>query len=314
MRRLSPLQLVTSGWQIVCVLCWYSSRHEEIRVPFDAGAGRRHAGHGRRAAAVALHGSGDGPAGKPPDTVFLEELTWAETRDLVAAGTTTVIIGTAGTEQKGPHMVDGEHKFVMEYAADKIARATRQDLGRARDHLCAGRQLGKSRRPHEQARHDHAARGSVRRAARLRGPQPQVGRLQDHPLPRRVGRQSYRHANGRQPLERDVERRGQGLLGRRLLHQVARRSERLHHQDDGDSRGSDRRSCQSSRHVGDAVRQRQARAHEEARTGRRLREQRRQRRSVQVQCGAGQGLPADQDRQRARADQGDAQRRRARRR
>jgi creatinine amidohydrolase len=62
-------------------------------------------------------------SGKPPDTVFLEELTWAEVRDLIAAGTTTVIIGTAGTEQKGPHMVDGEHKFVMEYAADKIARA-----------------------------------------------------------------------------------------------------------------------------------------------------------------------------------------------
>ena len=49
-------------------------------------------------------------------------------RDLVAAGTTTVIIGTAGTEQKGPHMVDGEHKFVMEYAADKIARALGKTL------------------------------------------------------------------------------------------------------------------------------------------------------------------------------------------
>jgi creatinine amidohydrolase len=69
-----------------------------------------------------------GPAGKPPDTVFLEDLTWAEARDLIAAGTTTVIIGTAGTEQKGPHMVDGEHKFVMEYAADKIARGLGKTL------------------------------------------------------------------------------------------------------------------------------------------------------------------------------------------
>jgi creatinine amidohydrolase len=68
------------------------------------------------------------PSGKPPDTVFLEELTWTEVRDLVAAGTTTVIVGTAGTEQKGPHMVDGEHKFVMEYAADKIARALGRTL------------------------------------------------------------------------------------------------------------------------------------------------------------------------------------------
>ena len=68
------------------------------------------------------------PSGRPPDTVFLEDLTWAEVRDLVKAGTTNVIIGTAGTEQKGPHMVDGEHKFVMEYAADKVARGLGKTL------------------------------------------------------------------------------------------------------------------------------------------------------------------------------------------
>ena len=68
------------------------------------------------------------PSAKPPDTVLIEELTWAEVRDLVAAGTTNVIIGTAGTEQKGPHMVDGEHKFIMEYAADKIARGMGKTL------------------------------------------------------------------------------------------------------------------------------------------------------------------------------------------
>jgi creatinine amidohydrolase len=68
------------------------------------------------------------PAGKPPDSVLLEDLTWAEVRDLIKEGWTTAIIGTAGTEQKGPHMVDGEHKFVMEYAADKIARALGKTL------------------------------------------------------------------------------------------------------------------------------------------------------------------------------------------
>jgi creatinine amidohydrolase/Fe(II)-dependent formamide hydrolase-like protein len=69
-----------------------------------------------------------GPSGKPPDTVFLEDLTWAEARDLIGAGHTTVIIGTAGTEQKGPHMADGEHKFVLEYTADKVARALGRTL------------------------------------------------------------------------------------------------------------------------------------------------------------------------------------------
>jgi len=68
------------------------------------------------------------PGGTPPDTVFLEELTWAETRDLVKAGWTSVIVGTAGTEQKGPHMADGEHKFVMTYTADKIARGMGKTL------------------------------------------------------------------------------------------------------------------------------------------------------------------------------------------
>ena len=63
------------------------------------------------------------PSGKAPDTVLLEELTWAEVRDLIKAGTTTIIVGTAGTEQKGPHMVDGEHKFVMTYTGERIARA-----------------------------------------------------------------------------------------------------------------------------------------------------------------------------------------------
>ena len=74
----------------------------------------------------------DAPAtmssGKAPDTIFIEELTWAEVRDLVAGGTTTVIVGTAGTEQKGPHMVDGEHKFVMTWAADKVARSLGKTL------------------------------------------------------------------------------------------------------------------------------------------------------------------------------------------
>jgi creatinine amidohydrolase/Fe(II)-dependent formamide hydrolase-like protein len=68
------------------------------------------------------------PAGKAPDSVFIEDLTWAEVRDLIKAGATTAIIGTAGTEQKGPHMVDGEHKFVMTWSADKIARAIGKTL------------------------------------------------------------------------------------------------------------------------------------------------------------------------------------------
>ena len=56
------------------------------------------------------------------DTVFLEELTWMEVRDAIQSGTTTIIVPTAGTEQKGPHMVLGEHKFIVNHAAERIAR------------------------------------------------------------------------------------------------------------------------------------------------------------------------------------------------
>jgi creatinine amidohydrolase/Fe(II)-dependent formamide hydrolase-like protein len=61
-------------------------------------------------------------AQRPPDTVFLEELTWEEIRELIAAGRTSALIATAGTEQKGPHMVIGEHRYVLEYTTDRIAR------------------------------------------------------------------------------------------------------------------------------------------------------------------------------------------------
>lgn len=62
-------------------------------------------------------------AQSPPSTVFIEGLTWVEIRDRMADGATSILVPTAGTEQKGPHMVMGEHKYVMEYTMDKIARA-----------------------------------------------------------------------------------------------------------------------------------------------------------------------------------------------
>ncbi|MDH4256033.1 MAG: creatininase family protein, partial [Gammaproteobacteria bacterium] len=58
-----------------------------------------------------------------PDTVFLEDLTWTEVRDLIDNGTTTVIVPTAGTEQNGPHMILGKHKYRMNAGAERIARA-----------------------------------------------------------------------------------------------------------------------------------------------------------------------------------------------
>lgn len=65
--------------------------------------------------------------GQAPDTVYLEELTWTELRDLIQSGTTTIIVPAGGTEQNGPHMALGKHNVRVKALSEKIARA----LGRA---------------------------------------------------------------------------------------------------------------------------------------------------------------------------------------
>ena len=60
---------------------------------------------------------------QPPDTVFLEELTWTELRDLIRAGKTTIIVPIGGTEQNGPHMALGKHNRRVQVLSEKIARA-----------------------------------------------------------------------------------------------------------------------------------------------------------------------------------------------
>ncbi len=75
--------------------------------------------------ALLLAGSRTGAqpaAAKAAPPVFIDELTWMEIRDRMRAGTKTAIIGTAGQEQKGPHMVTGEHKYVLTHTTERIAR------------------------------------------------------------------------------------------------------------------------------------------------------------------------------------------------
>ena len=62
------------------------------------------------------------PSLPQPDSVFLEDLTWMEVRDAIAAGRTTVIIPTGGTEQNGPHMALGKHNYLVHYKAGEIAK------------------------------------------------------------------------------------------------------------------------------------------------------------------------------------------------
>ena len=66
----------------------------------------------------------------PPNTVWIEEMTWMDVRDALAAGKTTAIIPTGGIEPNGPWLVTGKHNYVLKANCEAIAR----DLGNA---LCA---------------------------------------------------------------------------------------------------------------------------------------------------------------------------------
>ncbi|MCY3676797.1 MAG: creatininase family protein [Gemmatimonadetes bacterium] len=86
--------------------------------------------YGEEGAETTAGGGGSAAAdagAEPVNTVFIEEMTWTEIRDAIAAGKTTVILPTAGTEQNGPHMVMGKHRYIIDEASDRIAR----ELGNA---------------------------------------------------------------------------------------------------------------------------------------------------------------------------------------
>lgn len=61
------------------------------------------------------------PAAAQTRSVYTEELTWYEIRDAIAAGTTTAIIYTGGTEQNGPHMTLAKHNVIARYVAGQVA-------------------------------------------------------------------------------------------------------------------------------------------------------------------------------------------------
>lgn len=63
----------------------------------------------------AAHAAAHGP--------YLEDLTWTELRDALAAGTTTIIVPVGGTEQSGSHLALGKHNGRVKVLAGRIAEA-----------------------------------------------------------------------------------------------------------------------------------------------------------------------------------------------
>ena len=56
------------------------------------------------------------------DSVWIEELSWMEVRDLIKDGKTTVFIGAGGVEKNGPYTATGKHNYTLKTTLDVIAR------------------------------------------------------------------------------------------------------------------------------------------------------------------------------------------------
>src|SRR3981189_3385199 len=69
---------------------------------------------------LSLAGVARGDAGT---SVYIEDLTWTELRDQLAAGKSIAIVPLGGTEQNGPHMAIGKHNLRVKLLAGKIAAA-----------------------------------------------------------------------------------------------------------------------------------------------------------------------------------------------
>src|SRR5580658_11381082 len=54
-------------------------------------------------------------------SLLIEDMTWTEVRDAIAAGKTTAIYYAASTEQNGPGVALGKHVFIAHYLSQRIA-------------------------------------------------------------------------------------------------------------------------------------------------------------------------------------------------
>lgn len=56
------------------------------------------------------------------DSVWMEELSWMEVRDQMAAGKTMALLGTGGVEKNGPYTATGKHNYTLKTTLEAIAR------------------------------------------------------------------------------------------------------------------------------------------------------------------------------------------------
>lgn len=62
------------------------------------------------------------------NSLLIENMTWTEVREAIAAGKTTAIYYAASTEQNGPGVALGKHVFIAHYLSQKIAAQLKDAL------------------------------------------------------------------------------------------------------------------------------------------------------------------------------------------
>lgn len=62
------------------------------------------------------------------DSVWIEDLTMLEVRDLIKGGATTALVLTGGIEENGPYLTTGKHNNVLKATGESIARALGKTL------------------------------------------------------------------------------------------------------------------------------------------------------------------------------------------
>ena len=98
------------------------------------------------------------------DSVWIEDLTMMEVRDLLKAGKTTALILTGGIEENGPYLTTGKHNNVLRVMGESIARASATRWSRRSSHSnpatpnASGRPVRCSSRRHLSRRADRHGR------------------------------------------------------------------------------------------------------------------------------------------------------------
>ena len=110
------------------------------------------------------------------DSVWIEDLTMLEVRDLIKAGKTTAVMLTGGIEENGPYLTTGKHNNVLSAQGESIARRARQRAGRA-DRDTRARQPVAAE---PLARHGRPVAGDLSRRAHRHGHEPPLAGLHRH--------------------------------------------------------------------------------------------------------------------------------------